>query len=88
MENRQDERFFWVWSSPDGAEYRRILSSTVGSDSLGQLSILPQILQPLYKNADPYRYDPICHVLSMELLQFYYSRPEATGDSRTVVARG
>ena len=28
-----------------------------------------------YNNSDSHRHDPFCHVLNMELLQFYYSQP-------------
>jgi hypothetical protein len=53
-------------------DYRRILSSAVGSAPLGKSSTL-LYFSTAYKHADPYRYDPICLVLNMELLQFYYS---------------
>jgi len=59
------------------AEARRILSSTVGSESLGKFSTLFDS-STACKNSDLSRHDPLCRVLSMELLQFYYSRMMAT----------
>jgi hypothetical protein len=59
-------------SNPQGTKYRRILSSTVGSEQLGKFSTLLDS-STAYKNADSFRHDPFCRVLSMELLQFYYS---------------
>jgi hypothetical protein len=56
-------------------EARRILSSTVGSEPLGKFSTLLDS-STAYKHADSHRYDPFCRVLSMELLQFYYSGPK------------
>jgi hypothetical protein len=53
--------------------YRRILSSTVGSEPFGKFSTLLDS-STAYKNPDLSRHDPLCRVLSMELLQFYYSR--------------
>jgi hypothetical protein len=63
------------------AEARRILSSTVGSESLVKFFTLLES-STAYKNSDSYRYDPFCRILNMELLQFYYSG-RATGDSLT-----
>jgi hypothetical protein len=44
----------------------------VVSERLGKFSTLLDYLTP-YKNADSFHHDPICRVLNMELLQFYYS---------------
>jgi hypothetical protein len=51
---------------------RRILSSTVGSEPLGQFSTLPDS-STAYQHTDSHRHDPICPVLNMKLLQFYDS---------------
>jgi hypothetical protein len=51
---------------------RRILSSTAGSEPLGKFSTLLDS-SIAYKNSDSNRHDPFCRVLSVELLQFYYS---------------
>ena len=54
-------------------EQRRILSSLVGSEPLGKFSTLFDF-STVYQKDWFYRHDPICRVLSMEILQFYYSR--------------
>jgi len=59
-------------SNPQGTKYLRILSSTVGSEPLGKFSTLPDS-STSYEHTDSSHHDPICLVLNMELLQFYYS---------------
>jgi hypothetical protein len=59
-------------SNPQGTKYRRILSSTVGSEQLRKFSTLSDS-STAYQHIDSRRHDPICSVLNMELLQFYYS---------------
>jgi hypothetical protein len=49
----------------------------VGSEPLGKFSTLLDSSMA-YKNSDSHRYDPICRVLNMELLQFYYSQTAAS----------
>ena len=61
--------------------HRRILSSTVGSEPLRKFSTLSDS-STAYQHIDSRRHDPICSVLNMELLQFYYSvldRSDLTG---------
>jgi hypothetical protein len=55
----------------DVEQQRRILSSTVVSEPSGKFYTLLDS-STAYKNRDSFRYAPICCVLSMELLQFYY----------------
>ena len=71
------------------AEARRILSSTLGSEPLGKFSTLLDF-STVYQRADSHRHDPICRVLNMELLQFYYSRMVsfAQGWIAAAVAKG
>src|ERR1700728_2334773 len=52
---------------------QRILSSTVGSEPLRKFSALLRFSTG-YKSATLNHYDPIFTVLTIELLQFYYSR--------------
>ena len=59
-------------------EARRILNSTVSSERLGKFSTLPDS-STSYQHDDSHRHDPICRVLKMELLQFYYSWSDRTG---------
>ena len=61
---------------PEVLKHRRILSSLVSSDPFGKFSTLFDFSTG-YKGADVHRYDPICSVLSIELLQFYYSATTA-----------
>ena len=65
-------------SEVQGLEQRRILSSTLGSDSFGKFSTLLDS-STAYKNANLSRYDPLWRVLNMELLQFYYSASSDEG---------
>jgi len=58
--------------NPQGAKHRRILSTQAGSDPFGKFSTLFPFSTG-YKASELIRYDPKCSVLSMELLQFYYS---------------
>jgi hypothetical protein len=44
----------------------------VSSEPLGKFSTLPDS-STSYQLLDSHRHDPICGVLNMELLQFYYS---------------
>ena len=44
----------------------------MGSEPLGKFSTLLDS-STAYKNTHSSRHDPFCRVLSMELLQFYYS---------------
>ena len=48
-------------------------SSEIISEPLGKFSTLPDS-STAYQHAVSHRHDPICRVLNMELLQFYYSR--------------
>ena len=57
---------------PPRAEARRILSSHVGSDPFRKFSTL-LYFSTAYKSTQLNRCDLICTVLTMELLQFYYS---------------
>ena len=61
---------------PRRAGARRILSSTVGSEPLGKFSTLPDS-SIAYQEWVLTRSDRLCPVLTMELLQFYYSRLHA-----------
>jgi len=67
--------------NPQGAKHRRILSSLVGSDPFGKFSTLFDF-STAYKLIVLIGSDPKCSVLSMELLQFYYSRKETIPFSR------
>ena len=58
--------------NPQGAKHRRILSTQAGSDRFGKFSTLFDFSTG-YKATVLIRSDPKCSVLSMELLQFYYS---------------
>jgi hypothetical protein len=62
---------------PPRAEARRILSSQVGSEPFRKFSTLLDF-PTAYKPQLLHRYDPICLILSIELLQFYYSRTTAS----------
>ena len=57
---------------PPKAEARRILSTQVGSDPFGKFSTLLDFSMA-YKPNELRQDDPICTVLMVELLQFYYS---------------
>src|SRR5215467_4470406 len=70
--------------NPQGAKHRRILSTRAGSDPFGKFSTL-FYFSTSYKTSVLMRSDPICSVLSMELLQFYYSRRDAGLASRCLV---
>jgi hypothetical protein len=61
--------------NPQGTKYRRILSSQASSDPFGKFSTLFDFSTG-YKANVLIRSDSTCSVLSMELLQFYYSRGE------------
>ena len=61
--------------NPQGAKHRRILSTQAISDPFGKFSTLFDFSTG-YKANVLIRSDPKCFVLSMELLQFYYSRRE------------
>jgi hypothetical protein len=69
---------------PPRAEAQRILSSTVGSERFGKFSTLLDS-STACKHADSHRHDPICRVLSMELLQFYYTWPEQPGALTSII---
>jgi hypothetical protein len=64
---------------PKGFLLQRILSSTVGSAPLGKFSTL-LYFSTGYRKRKLNRCDPIRRVLSMELLQFYYSRMVARAE--------
>ena len=70
--NYTDRDFLLQLESENKMRQRRILSSTLGSDSFGKFSTLLDS-STAYKNGDSHRHDPFCRVLNMELLQFYYS---------------
>ena len=55
----------------------RILSSTVGSEPLGKFSTLLDF-STAYQHGHSHGCDPICGVLNMKLLQFYYSNLHET----------
>jgi hypothetical protein len=57
---------------PPRAEARRILSTQRGSAPFGKFSTLSHF-STAYKRDELNRSDPICTVLTIELLQFYYS---------------
>jgi hypothetical protein len=62
--------------NPQGTKCQRIVSSQEGSDPFGNVSTLRCFVNQL-QAAVVSRHDPICLVLSIELLQFYYSIPSA-----------
>ncbi len=67
-----DREFPVQLGSENKMRQRRILSSTAGSDLLGKFSTL-LYFSTGYQTCLLHRYDPICRVLNMELLRFYYS---------------
>ena len=68
-------------SNPQGSKYRRILSSTAGSEPLGKSSNL-LCFSTGYQTYRLHRYDPISNVLTMELLQPYYSMRHETREAK------
>jgi hypothetical protein len=71
---------------PPRAEARRILSTQKGSAPFGKFSTL-LYSSTGYKSATLNRYDPICTALTIELLQFYYSSVQHTGNIEDVARR-
>ena len=69
--------------NPQGAKHQRILSRQAGSEPFGKFSTLLDF-STAYKSSNLNRYDLICTVLSMELLQFYYSVPSDRGHSGAI----
>jgi hypothetical protein len=68
-----------VGVEPPRTEVRRILSTQKGSDPFGKFSTL-LYFSTAYKSDESSRHGLICTVLTIELLQFYYSGFEQTVD--------